>query len=153
MNLFMSIKEVMTREMVPMSEQKARSHLRLVMFVMGGLLLGLGAWKMPVLDLGPSGLMVGWMALVVVVAQCIVAGLLSARYHLEKGFRISGQVAWMLVGAVVFLGAILSLSRMESITSAQLQLGCLLGVMMQLNCIILGLLWPFGKNPNSDSDE
>ena len=76
MNLFMSIKEVMTRELVPMSEQKERSHLRLVMFVMGGLLLGLGAWKMPALDLGPSGLMVGWMAL---VAQCIVAGLLSAR--------------------------------------------------------------------------
>ena len=153
MNLFMSIKEVMTRELVPMSEQKARSHLRLVMFVMGGLLLGLGAWKMPALDLGPSGLMVGWMALAVVVAQCIVAGLLSARYHLEKGFRISGQVAWMLVGTVIFVGALLSLSRMEGITSAQLQLGCLLGVMMQLNFIILGLLWPFGKKPNSDSDE
>ncbi len=153
MNLFMSIKEVMTREMIPMSEQKAKSHLRLVMFVMGGLLLGLGAWKMPVLDLGPSGLMVGWMALAVVVTQCIVAGLLSARYHLEKGFRISGQVAWMLFGAVIFVGAILSLSRMESITSAQLQLGCLLGVVMQLNCIVLGLLWPFEGKPNSDSDE
>ena len=151
MNLFMSIKEVMTRELVPMSEQKARSHLRLVMFVMGGMLLGLGAWKMPALDLGPSGLMVGWMA--VVLAQCIVAGLLSARYHLEKGFRISGQVAWMLVGAVIFVGAILSLSWMEGITSAQLQLGCLLGVMMQLNCIVLGLLRPFEGKPNSDSDE
>ena len=151
MNLFMSIKEVMTRELVPISEQKARSHLRLVMFVMGGMLLGLGAWKMPALDLGPSGLMVGWLA--VVVAQCIVAGLHSARYHLEKGFCIGGQVAWMLVGAVIFVGAILSLSRMEGIASAQLQLGCLLGVMMQLNCIVLGLLWPFEGKPNSDSDE
>jgi hypothetical protein len=138
----MSIKEAMTRELIPMSEQKARSHLRLVMFVMGGLLLGLGAWKMPVLDLGPSGLMVGWMALAVVVAQCIVAGLLSARYQLEKGFRINGQVAWMLVGAVIFVGTLLGLSQVEGITPAQLRLGCLLAMMMQLNCFMVGLLWP-----------
>ncbi|MDP7050646.1 MAG: hypothetical protein QF600_01855 [Verrucomicrobiota bacterium] len=141
----MSIKEAMTRELIPMSEQKARSHLRLVMFVMGGLLLGLGAWKMPVLDLGPSGLMVGWMALAVVVAQCIVAGLLSARYQLEKGFRINGQVAWMLVGAVIFVGTLLGLSQVEGITPAQLRLGCLLAMMMQLNCFMVGLLWPIRK--------
>ena len=141
----MSIKEAMTRELIPMSEQKARSHPRLVMFVMGGLLLGLGAWKMPVLDLGPSGLMVGWMALAVVVAQCIVAGLLSARYQLEKGFRINGQVAWMLVGAVIFVGTLFGLSQVEGITLAQLRLGCLLAVMMQLNCFMVGLLWPIRK--------
>ena len=144
----MSIKEILSHELVPMSEQKAGSHLRLVIFVMGGLLLGLGAWKMSTLDLGPSGQVIGWMALTVVVAQCIVAGLLSTRYRLEKGFRINGHVAWMLVGTGVFVGSILGLSRADGITPAQLQLGCLLAVMLSLNCLILGLLWPFDKKSN-----
>ena len=138
----------MTRELVPVNEPAARRYLRLGMFAMGGLLLGLGAWKIPALDLGPSGRMVGWMALAVVVVQCIVAGLLSGRYQLEKGIRINRQVAWMLVGTVVFVGSILGLSRVDGITPAQLQLGCLLAVMLQLNCLILGLLWPFDKKSN-----
>ena len=155
----------MTRELVPMDEPKTQRYLRLGMFAMGGLLLGLGAWKIPALDLGPSGRMVGWMALTVVV-QCIVAGLLSGRYQLEKGIRINRQVAWMLVGTVVFVGSILGLSRVvgsilglsrvDGITPAQLQLGCLLAVMLQLNCLILGLLWPIDKksirHPN-ETDE
>ena len=134
----------MTRELVPVNEPAARRYLRLGMFAMGGLLLGLGAWKIPALDLSPSG----WMALAVVVVQCIVAGLLSGRYQLEKGIRINRQVAWMLVGGVVFVGGILGLSRVDGITPAQLQLGCLLAVMLQLNCLILGLLWPFDKKSN-----
>ena len=138
----------MTRELVPVNEPAARRHLRLGMFAMGGLLRGLGAWKMSTLDLGPSGQVIGWMALTVVVAQCIVAGLLSTRYRLEKGFRINGQAAWMLVGTVVFVGSILGLSRVDGITPAQLQLGCLLAVMLQLNCLILGLLWPIDKKSN-----
>ena len=138
----------MTRELVPVNEPAARRYLRLGMFAMGGLLLGLGAWKIPALDLGPSGRMVGWMALAVTVTQCVVAGLLSRRYHLEKGFHISGQGAWMLGGTVVFVGSILGLSRVDGITPAQLQLGCLLAVMLQLNCLILGLLWPFDKKSN-----
>ena len=138
----------MTRELVPVNEPAARRHLRLGMFAMGGLLLGLGAWKIPALDLGPSGRMVGWMALAVTVTQCVVAGLLSRRYHLEKGFHINGQGAWMLVGGVVFVGGIFGLSRVDGITPAQLQLGCLLAVMLQLNCLILGLLWPFDKKSN-----
>ena len=138
----------MTRELVPVNEPAARRHLRLGMFAMGGLLLGLGARKIPALDLGPSGRMVGWMALAVTVTQCVVAGLLSRRYHLEKGFRINGQGPWMLVGTVVFVGSILGLSRVGGITPAQLQLGCLLAVMLQLNCLILGLLWPFDKKSN-----
>ena len=136
----------MTRELVPVNEPAARSHLRLGMFAMGGLLLGLGAWKIPVLDLEPGDRMVGWMALA--VTQCVVAGLLSRRYHFEKGFRINGQGAWMLVGGVVFMGGILGLSRVDGITPAQLLLGCLLAVMLQLNCLILGLLWPFDKKSN-----
>ena len=148
----------MTRELVPVNEPAARRHLRLGMFAMGGLLLGLGAWKIPALDLERGGRMVGWMALAVVVVQCIVAGLLSGRYQLEKGIRINRQVAWMLVGTVVFVGSILGLSRVvgsilglsrvDGITPAQLQLGCLLAVMLQLNCLILGLLWPFDKKSN-----
>ena len=138
----------MTRELVPVNEPAARRHLRLGMFAMGGLLLGLGAWKIPALDLGPSGRMVGWMALAVTVTQCVVAGLLSGRYHLKKGFHINGHGAWMLVGTVVFVGSILGLSRVDGITPAQLQLGCLLAVMLQLNCLILGLLWPFDKKSN-----
>ena len=138
----------MTRELVPVNEPAARRHLRLGMFVMGGLLLGLGAWKIPGLDLGPSGRMVGWMALAVTVTQCVVAGLLSRRYHLEKGFHINGQGAWILVGGVVFVGGILGLSRVDGITPAQLQLDCLLAVMLQLNCLILSLLWPIDKKSN-----
>ena len=113
---------------------------------MGGLLLGLGAWKIPALDLGPSGRMVGWMTLVVV--QCIVAGLLSRRYQLEIGFRSIGHVAWLLGGTGCFVGSILGLARGDGITPAQLQLGCLLAVMLSLNCLILGLLWPFDKKSN-----
>ena len=135
----------MTRELVPVNEPAARRHLQLGMFAMGGLLLGLGTWKIPALDLGPSGRMVGWMALAVTVSQCVVAELLSRRYHLGKGFRINGQGAWMLVGGVVFVGGILGLSRVHGITPAQLQLGCLLAVMLQLNCLILSLLWPIDK--------
>ena len=138
----------MTRELVPVNEPAARRHLRRGMFAMGGLLLGLGVWKIPVLDLEPGDRMVGWMALAVTVTQCVVAGLLSQRYHFEKGFRINGQGAWMLVGGVVFVGGILGLSRVDGITPAQLQLGCLLAVMLQLNCLILGLLWPFDKKSN-----
>ena len=138
----------MTRELVPVNEPAARRHLRLGMFAMGGLLLGLGVWKIPALDLEPGGRMVGWMALVVTVTQCVVAGLLSGRYHLEKGFHINGQGAWMLVGTVVFVGGILGLSRVDGITPAQLQLDCLLAVMLQLNCLILGLLWPIDKKSN-----
>ena len=134
----------MTRELVPVNEPAARRHLRLGMFAMGGLLLGLGAWKIPALDLSPSG----WMALAVVVVQCIVAGLLSGRYQLEKGIRINRQVAWMLVGAVIFVGTILGLGRVDGITPAQLRLGCLLAAMLSLNCLILGLLWPFDKKSN-----
>ena len=129
----------MTRELVPVNETAARRHLRLGMFGMGGLLLGLGAWKIPLLDLEPGDRMVGWMALVVTVTQCVVAGLL---------FRINGQGAWILVGGVVFMGGILGLSRVDGITPAQLQLGCLLAVMLQLNCLILGLLWPIDKKSN-----
>jgi len=66
------------------------------------------------------------MALTGVVGQCIVAGLLSGRYRLERGFRINGQIAWMLIGAAIFIGAILGFSWLEGITLAQLQLGCLL---------------------------
>ena len=138
----------MTRELVPVNEPAARRHLRLGMFAMGGLLLGLGAWKIPALDLERGDRMVGWMALAVTVTQCVVAGLLSRRYHFEKGFHINGQGAWMLVGTVVFVGSILGLSRVGGITPAQLQLGCLLVVMLQLNCLILGLLWPFDKKSN-----
>ena len=138
----------MTRELVPMNEPKTQRYLRLGMFAMGGLLLGLGAWKIPALDLERGGRMVGWMALAVTVTQCVVAGLLSRRYHLEKGFHINGQGAWMLVGGVVFVGGILGLSRVDGITPAQLQLGCLLAVMLQLNCLILGLLWPIDKKSN-----
>ena len=138
----------MTRELVPMNEPKTQRYLRLGMFAMGGLLLGLGAWKIPALDLERGGRMVGWIALAVTVTQCVVAGLLSRRYHLEKGFRINGQGAWMLVGGVVFVGGILGLSRVVGITPSQLQLGCLLAVMLQLNCLILGLLWPFDKKSN-----
>ena len=54
----------------------------------------------------------------------------------------------MLVGTVVFVGSILGLSRVGGITPAQLQLGCLLAVMLLLNCLILGLLWPFDKKSN-----
>ena len=138
----------MTRELVPVNEPAARRHLRLGMFALGGLMLGLGVWKIPALDLEPDGRMVGWMALAVTVTQCVVAGLLSRRYHFEKGFRINGQGAWMLVGGVVFVGSILGLSRVDGITPAQLQLGCLLAVMLQLNCLILGLLWPIDKKSN-----
>ena len=146
----------MTRELVPMDEPKTQRYLRLGMFAMGGLLLGLGAWKIPALDLERGGRMVGWMALAVTVTQCVVAGLLSGRYQLENGIRINRQVAWMLVGTVVFVGSILGLSRVDGITPAQLQLGCLLAVMLQLNCLILGLLWPIDKksirHPN-ETDE
>jgi hypothetical protein len=152
MNLFMSIKESMTRELVPVNEPSSRRYLRLGMFAMGGLLLGLGAWKIPALDLEPGGRMVGWMALAVTVTQCVVAGLLSGRYHLEKGFHINGQGAWMLVGTVVFVGSILGLSRVGGITPAQLQLGCLLAVMLSLNCFMIGLLWPMSEN-KSNADE
>ena len=139
----------MTRELVPVNEPAARCYLRLGMFAMGGLLLGLGAWKIPALDLERGGRMVGWMALTVVVVQCIVAGVLfRGGTNLEKGIRINRQVAWMLVGTVVFVGSILGLSRVDGITPAQLQLGCLLAVMLQLNCLILGLLWPFDKKSN-----
>ncbi len=68
----MSVKDILTCGLVPMSEQKV---MRVAMFVMGGLLLALGVWKMPTLDLGLSGLIIGWMALTVVVGKCIVAGL------------------------------------------------------------------------------
>ena len=145
-----SVKDILTCELVPMSEQKV---MRVAMFVMGGLLLALGVWKMPTLDLGLSGLIIGWMAQTVVVGQCIVAGLLSGRYRLERGFRINGQIVWMLVGAAIFIGAILGFSWLEGITLAQLQLGCLLAVMMLLNCFILGLLWPLVKKTNGDSDD
>ena len=84
-----SVKDILTCELVSISEQKV---MRVAMFVMGGLLLALGVWKIPTLDLGLSGLIIGWMALTVVVGQCIVAGLLSGRYRLERGFRINGQI-------------------------------------------------------------
>lgn len=145
MNLFMSIKEFMTRELVPVDQPRAQRHLRHVMFTQAGLLAALGAWKIPAMDLEPSARLVGWLALAVVVAQCIVAGLLSGRYQLENGFRINAQVAWMLVGAVIFVGTILGLGQVEGITPALLRLGCLLAVMMQLNCFMIGLLWPVGK--------
>ena len=138
----------MTCELVPMDEPKAQRHLRRVMFALAALFAGLGAWKIPAMDLELSGRLLGWMALSVVVVQCIVAGLLSGRYQLEKGIRINRQVAWMLVGAVIFVGTILGLGRVDGITPAQLQLGCLLAVMLQLNCLILGLLWPFDKKSN-----
>jgi hypothetical protein len=113
----MSVKDILTCGLVPMSEQKV---MRVAMFVMGGLLLlALGVWKMPTLDLGLSGLRIGWMALTVVVGQCIVAGLLSGRYRLERGFRINGQIAWMLVGTAIFIGAILGFSWLEGITLVQ----------------------------------
>ncbi len=144
----MSIKEAMMRELVPMDEPKAQRHLRRVMFVLAGLFVGLGAWKIPAMDLVSGSRAVGWLALMVVVTQCITAGLLSGRYQLEKGFRINGQVAWMLVGAVIFVGTLLGLSRVEGITPAQLQLGCLLAVMIQLNCFMVGLLWPISKKPD-----
>jgi len=142
MNLFMSIKETVTRELVPMDEPKAQRHLRRIMFAMAAGFTGLGAWKIPAMDLDPSSRVLGWMTLAVVTAQCIVAGLLSGRYQLEKGFCINGQVIWMLVGAMIFVGTILGLGRAEGITAAQLRLGCLLAVMMQLNCFMVGLLWP-----------
>ena len=142
----------MSRELVPMDEPKARQHLRRVMFAMGGLFVGLGAWKIPSMDLEPSSRMVGWMALGVVVAQCVVAGLLSRQYHLEKGFRINGQVAWMLVGAVIFVGAILGLGRVDGISLAQLRLGCLLAVMLMMNCLIIGLLWPWRAKTDNNTN-
>ena len=46
------------------------------------------------------------------------------------------------------MGGILGLSRVDGITPAQLQLGCLPAVMLQLNCLILGLLWPIDKKSN-----
>ena len=92
----------MTRELVPVNEPAARRHLRLGMFAMGGLLLGLGAWKIPALDLGPSGRMVGWMALAVTVTQCGVAGLLSRRDHFKKGFRINGKLISLTLKGCTF---------------------------------------------------
>ena len=145
MNLFMSIKETMTRELVPMDEPKAQRHLRRIMFAMAAVFTGLGAWKIPAMDLDPSSRVLGWMTLAVVTTQCIVSGLLSGRYQLKKGFRINGQVIWMLVGAMIFVVTILGLGRVEGITPAQLRLGCLLAVMMQLNCFMAGLLWPITK--------
>ena len=145
MNLFMSIKETMTRELVPMDAPKAQRHLRRIMFAMAAVFTGLGAWKIPAMDFDPSSRVLGWMTLAVVTTQCIVSGLLSGRYQLEKGFRINGQVIWMLVGAMIFVGTILGLGRVEGITPAQLSLGCLLAVMMQLNCFMVGLLWPITK--------
>ena len=145
MNLFILIKETMTRELVPMDEPKAQRHLRRIMFAIAAVFTGLGAWKIPAIDLDPSSRVLGWMTLAVVTAQCIVAGLLSERYQLEKGFRINGQVIWMLVGAMIFVVTILGLGRVEGITPAQLRLGCLLAVMMQLNCFMAGLLWPITK--------
>jgi len=50
------------------------------------------------------------------------------------------------------VGSILGLSRVGGITPAQLQLGCLLAVMLSLNCFMIGLLWPMSEN-KSNADE
>jgi cytochrome bd-type quinol oxidase subunit 2 len=152
MNLFMSIRKMMARELVPVNQKDACRTLRVAMFLMAGFFLVIGAWRMPGMDLNPAGLLVGWMTLAAVVAQCVMAGLLAQRYRMEKGFRINGQVAWMLVGALVFLGSILGLSQVEEITRAQLRLGCLVAVMLQMNCFILGLLWPWGTETDSNAE-
>ena len=151
----MSIKELMTRELAPGVDPKmAGRRVGIVMFAIGAFMLALGALKIPRMGLGAEGLMIGWLVMAVVVVQCLVAGLLSSRYKLQRGCRITGQVAWIFIGGALFVGTVLGLTQLEHITKPQLGLGCLLGVMLQMNCFILGLLWPeVFKTDNFTDDE
>ncbi len=130
----------------------AGRRVGIVMFAIGVFMLALGALKIPRMGLGAEGLMIGWLVLAVVVLQCLVAGLLSSRYQLQTGYRITGQMAWMFVGGALFVGTVFGLTQLEHITKPQLGLGCLLGVMLQMNCFILGLLWPKESKTDNLSD-
>ncbi len=145
----MSIKELMTRELAPGVDPKmAGRRVGIVMFAIGAFMLALGALKIPRMGLGVEGLMIGWLVM------AVVAGLLSLRYKLQRGCRITGQVAWIFIGGALFVGTVLGLTQLEHITKPQLGLGCLLGVMLQMNCFILGLLWPeVFKTDNFTDDE
>ncbi|MDP7010520.1 MAG: hypothetical protein QF685_03995 [Verrucomicrobiota bacterium] len=150
----MSIKELMTRELIPgVDSIMAGRCVGIVMFAIGVFMLALGALKIPRMGLGAESLMIGWLMLAVVGLQCLVAGLLSSRYQLETGCLITGQVAWIFVGGALFVGTVLGLTQLEHITKPQLGLGCLLGVMLQMNCFTLGLLWSKGTKTDNLSDD
>ncbi len=64
MNLSMSIKELMTRELAPGVDPKmAGRRVGIVMFAIGAFMLALGALKIPRMGLGAEGLMIGWLVI------------------------------------------------------------------------------------------
>ena len=92
------------------------------------------------MKLCPVELMAGWMLLAAIVLQCIVVGLLPARYPMPKGFRINAQNAWMLAALVVVVGGSLVAARMEHITPQQIVLILIVKGMLALNCISIGII-------------
>mgnify|MGYP001453613524 CR=1 FL=1 len=65
--------------------------------------------------------------------------------------RRVGIVMFAMGVFMLALGA-LKITRMR-LGAESLMIGCLLGVMLQVNCFILGLLWPKGTKTDNLSDD
>ena len=112
-----------------------------MMFLLGGGLGLLGAWKLLGMDLSVGGTIVGWLMLATVVGQCVLAGLL-ARLLREKEPIISIFTLWGALGTTVFCWVVYNLDGMGDLTPPELRLLTMMGVSFQLTCILLGLVWP-----------
>ena len=116
-------------------------YMRKVMFILGGVLGLLGAWKLLGMNLSVGETIVGWLVVATVVGQCVLAGLL-ARLLREKEPIISIFTLWGALGTTVFCWVIYNLESMEDLTPPALRLLTMMGVSFQLTCILLGLVWP-----------
>ena len=116
-------------------------YMRKVMFILGGVLGLLGAWKLLGMNLSVGETIVGWLVVATVVGQCVLAGLL-ARLLREKEPIISIFTLWGALGTTVFCWVIYNLESMEDLIPPALRLLTMMGVSFQLTCILLGLVWP-----------
>ena len=116
-------------------------YMRKVMFILGGILGLLGAWKLLGMDLSVGEMIVAWLVLATVVGQCVLAGFL-ARLLREKEPIISIFTMWGVLGTTVFCWVVYNLDNMGDLTPPELRLLTMMGVSFQMTCILLGLVWP-----------
>lgn len=113
--------------------------IRWVMFIICAVLLSLGVWKMPGMELTTTEQIIGWLVLSLVCGQSIAAGLL-ARHVPDKGFGLSVFLLLNVLGLAVFCMIIFGLQYIE-IQMKGLRLMLLLGVSFQLTCMLLSIAW------------
>ena len=127
--------------------------MRIIMFVIAVLLLGLGAWKIPQLDIENVGELAIAVVLVVAVAgQFVAAGFATRSLKDDEPF-FSSFTIWSALGAGVFIWIVYNIDVMEKLTPESLQLLMFASISFLVTNMQIGLLWPREETVEEAADD